>query len=144
MIDTVTEMMQAKVEMPGGRPYKNLPRVQSVIADAEMILGAARSYVFSATEREWKKIEKKVPLTEKERADAWLCRVNVFHSARDVIRMLYDAVGGSAIYSRKDPFDLQLRDAETWCQHLAVQRRTLEWVGALLLKSDGPPPFPLL
>lgn len=144
MIDLVTEMMQSKVELPGGRPYKNLPRIQSVIADAEMILGAARSYVFSAMEREWKRIEHREVPTDKERADAWLSRVNVAQSAREVIRMLYDAVGGSAIYLKKSPLDLALRDAETWCQHLAVQRRTLEWVGGLLLKSDGPPPFPLL
>jgi alkylation response protein AidB-like acyl-CoA dehydrogenase len=143
-IDLVTEMMQSKLEMPGRRPYKNLPRIQSVIADAEMILSSARSYVFSAVEQEWKKLEKNEPLTEKERADAWLSRINVAQSAREVIRMLYDAVGGSAIYSKKSPLDLALRDAETWCQHLAFQRRTLEWVGGLLLKSDGPPAFPLL
>jgi indole-3-acetate monooxygenase len=143
-IDLVTEMMQSKVELPGGRPYKNLPRIQSVIADAEMILGAARSYVFSAMEQEWNRLERREVPTEKERADAWLSRVNVAQSARDVIRMLYDAVGGSAIYSKRSRLDLALRDAETWCQHLAVQRRTLEWVGALLLKSDGPPSFPLL
>jgi len=53
-------------------------------------------------------------------------------------------LGGSAIYSKKRPLDLALRDAETWSQHLAVQRRTLEWVGGLLLKSDGPLPSPLL
>jgi alkylation response protein AidB-like acyl-CoA dehydrogenase len=144
MIDLVSETMQSKVEFPGGRPYKDLARIQSAIAEAEMRLGAARSYVFSATEREWKKLEKREPLTEQERADAWLSRINVAQSARDIIRMLYDTVGGSAIYSKKGLFDLALRDAETWCQHLAFQPRTLEWVGGLLLKSDGPPPFPLL
>ncbi len=50
-IDYVIEMMQTKVEMPSGRPYKNMPRIQSVIAEAEMMLGAARAYVFSAMER---------------------------------------------------------------------------------------------
>jgi indole-3-acetate monooxygenase len=144
MIDLVTETMQSKVEFPGGRSYKNLARIQSAIAEAEMILGAARSYVFFAVEREWKRLEKNEPPTEKERADAWLSRVNVAQSARNVIRMLYDTVGGSAIYSKKGLFDLALRDAETWCQHLAFQPRTLEWVGAMLLKSDGPPPFPFL
>ena len=144
MIDLVSETMQSKVEFPGGRPYKNLARIQTTIADAEMMLGAARSYVFSAMEREWKRLEKSEKPTEKERADAWLSRVNVARAAREVIRMLYDAIGGSAIYSKKSPFDLALRDAETWCQHLAFQRRTLEWVGAMLLKSDGPPLFPLL
>jgi indole-3-acetate monooxygenase len=144
MIDLVTETVQSKVEFPGGRPYKNLARIQSAIADAEMMLSAARSYVFFAVEREWKRLEKNEPLTKKERADAWLSRINVAQSARDIIRMLYDTVGGSAIYSKKGLFDLALRDAETWCQHLGFQPRTLEWVGAMLLNSDGPPPFPLL
>jgi hypothetical protein len=83
--------------MPGGRPYKNLPWTQSVIADAEMMLGATRSYVLSATEQEWKKLEKNEPPSERERADAWLSHINVFQSAREVIRILYDAVGAGAI-----------------------------------------------
>jgi hypothetical protein len=61
-----------------------------------------------------------------------------------VAAKLSDAVGGSAIYSKKSSLDLALRGAETWCQHVGFQRRTLEWVGGLLLKSDGPPPFPIL
>lgn len=144
MIDRVSEAMQSKIEFPGGRPYKNLARIQSAIADAEMQLGAARAYVFAAVEREWYRLEHHEVLTEKERADSWLSRINVAQAAREVIRMLYDAVGGSAIYTKKGPFDRALRDAETLCQHLAFQRRTLEWVGAMLLKSDGPPPFPFL
>ncbi len=143
MIDLVSETMQTKVEFPSGRPYKSFPRIQSTIAEAEMILGAARSYVFSAAEREWKRLEKSEQPSENERADVWLCRVHVAHAAREVIRMLYDAVGGSAIYSRKGPFDRALRDAETWCQHVVVQRRTLEYIGAMLLKS-GASPFPFL
>jgi alkylation response protein AidB-like acyl-CoA dehydrogenase len=144
MIDLVSETMQSKIETPGGRAYKDLARIQSTIADAEMILGAARSYVFSAIEREWNRLEHHEVPTEKERADVWLSRVNVAQSARRVIRMLYDAVGGSAIYAKKSPFDLALRDAETWCQHVVFQRRTLEWVGAMLLKSDARAPLGLL
>jgi hypothetical protein len=58
--------------------------------------------------------------------------------------MLFDTVGGSAIYTRKNPFDRWLRDAETWCQHILVQRRTLESVGGLLLHSDERTPNPFL
>ena len=50
--------------------------------------------------------------------------------------MLFDAVGGGAIYAKKSTFDRALRDAETWCQHIVAQRRTLEMIGAMLLKSD--------
>ncbi|HLX37882.1 MAG TPA: acyl-CoA dehydrogenase family protein, partial [Candidatus Binataceae bacterium] len=44
MIDDVSAAMQTKVEMPSGRLYKNAARVQTAIAEAEMILGAARAY----------------------------------------------------------------------------------------------------
>ncbi len=143
IIDSFRDAMQEKTEMPGMKRYKNLARIQTVIADAEMMLGAARAYVFSSLYRNWERLEKREKPTEQERADLWLSRVNVCHSAREIIRMLYDAVGGSAIYAQKGPFDRALRDADTWCQHVVVQRRTLEWVGAMLLKSDDVAPNPL-
>lgn len=138
-IDFFSDAMQGKVEVPSMKLYKNLARIQSTIADAEMMLGAARSYVFSSLERQWERLEKAEKPTEKERADVWLARVNVCHAARQVIRMLFDALGGTAIYTQKGPLDRALRDADTWCQHVVGQRRTLEWVGALLLKSDERP-----
>jgi alkylation response protein AidB-like acyl-CoA dehydrogenase len=137
-IDHVTGVMENKVEMPGGRLYKNISRIQSVIADAEMMLGAARSYVFFSMEREWARIEKNETPTVRERADAWLSRVNAAQAARDIIRMLYDAVGSAAIYSERSPLDRALRDAETFCQHIVAQRKTLEMVGAMLLNADAP------
>jgi alkylation response protein AidB-like acyl-CoA dehydrogenase len=137
-IDHVAGVMENKVEMPGGRLYKNIGRLQSVIADAEMMLGAARSYVFFAMEREWARIEKNETPTVRERADAWLSRVNAAQAARDIIRMLYDAVGSAAIYSERSPLDRALRDAETFCQHIVAQRKTLEMVGAMLLNADAP------
>jgi len=135
-IDHVIEMMQTKVEMPSGRLYKNLPRIQSVIADAEMMLGAARAYVFSAMDREWERIERSEQPTVHERADAWLSRVNAAQSARDIIRMLYDATGSAAIYSDRSPLDRALRDAETFCQHIVAQRKSLEMIGGMLLGAD--------
>jgi hypothetical protein len=58
--------------------------------------------------------------------------------------MLFDAVGGSAIYAKKSAFDRALRDAETLCQHVVAQRRTLEMIGAMLLKSGDVRLSPLL
>jgi len=43
--------------------------IQNVIADAEMMLGAARCYVFHAMEREWTRLENNEPRTIRERAD---------------------------------------------------------------------------
>jgi len=143
-IDLFLEVIQDKVEVPSGRPFKNIGRVQSAIADAEMLLGAARSYTFASIERHWKKLEKDEPPTRQERADLWLSNINACQSSRQIIRMLFDTVGGGAIYSRKSALDRALRDAETWCQHIIGQRRTLEMVGAMLLNSDDARTSPLL
>jgi alkylation response protein AidB-like acyl-CoA dehydrogenase len=143
MIDQVAAAMQTKVELPSQRLYKNAARVQNAIAEAEMILGAARAYAYSTLEGHWKRLKANERLTERERADIVLSRINSAQAARRVIRMLFDTVGGSAIYSARGPFDRALRDIETLCQHLGVQRRVLEHVGAMLLKSDAAP-FPFL
>jgi len=140
MIDQVTEVMETKVESPSGRLYKNTSRVQTAIAEAEMILGAARAYAYSALERHWKRLESGEEATEKDRIDLALARVNAGQAARNIIRMLYDTVGSKAIYAQRGPFDRALRDIETLCQHLAVQRRVLENCGVLLLKADAPAP----
>jgi len=139
MIDDVSEVMQTKVEMPTGRLYKNAARVQTAIAEAEMILGAARAYSYSALERHWKHMESGEKLPQRVSIEMALARIHAMHAARETIRMLYDIVGGNAIYAQRGPFDRALRDIETLSQHFAVQRRLLEHIGALMLKADAPP-----
>jgi alkylation response protein AidB-like acyl-CoA dehydrogenase len=137
-IDYAVDTIKGRVELPSGRPMKNSGRIQTVVADAEMMLGAARSYVFHAMEREWTRLEHDERPTIRERADAWLSRVNAAQSAREIIRMLYDAMGSASIYSERSPLDRALRDAETVCQHIVVQRKTLSMAGAILLEADTP------
>jgi alkylation response protein AidB-like acyl-CoA dehydrogenase len=139
MIDRVREVMETKAESPSGRLYKNTSRVQTAIAEAEMILGAARAYAYSALERHWKRLDAGEDATEKNRIDLALARVYSAQAARQVIRSLYDMVGSNAIYAQRGPFDRALRDIETLCQHFAFQRRVLENVGAVLLRADAPP-----
>jgi indole-3-acetate monooxygenase len=138
VIDYAVDAVKDRVEMPSGRPFRNSGRIQSVIADSEMMLGAARSYVFIAIEREWKRLENNEQPTIRERADAWLSRVNAAQAAREIIRMLYDALGSVSIYSERSPLDRALRDAETVCQHIVMQRKTLAMAGAMLLEADTP------
>jgi hypothetical protein len=49
-------------------------------------------------------------------------------------------IGGSAIYSKKSPFDRHLRDMQTACQHVVAQTKGWEGVGSMLLggESDHP------
>ena len=147
-IDFSIDTLKDKVEIPSQKAYRDIPRVQSAIAEAEMRLGAARSYVFSSLEVQWQKIEQGKALSKKERVDVWASRLNAFQTARDVVRLLYDTVGGSAIYAnslqKKRPLDRALRDTQTMCQHLVGQYKTLEMSGALLLGESDTSPHVML
>lgn len=140
-IETTTAMLENKTDQLSGLPVREIPRVQSAIAEARGLLGAARSYVYSSLETQWRKLETGEVLTAQERADVWLSRTNAFQAGRQITRLLYDAVGGSAIYSAKSPLDRHLRDMQTACQHIAGQTKGLEAVGALLLGGDSRHPL---
>ena len=140
-IETARDLLQNKADRLTGIPYREIPRVQSAIAEARALLGAAHSYVFSSLETQWRKIERGEDLTREERADVWLARTNAFQSGRRVVSLLYDTIGGSAVYSAKSPFDRHLRDLQTACQHVAGQTKGWEAVGALLLGGEAPAPL---
>jgi len=144
VLDAATESLATKSERPLGKPYRTMPRVQSGIAEAEAILGAARSYVFSSLETQWGRLDAGEPLTKKERADVWLSRTNAFQSARSVARIVFDLMGGGAVYAERGPYDRALRDAETMCQHIVGQAKGFEMVGAMLFDPNGGAVHPLL
>jgi alkylation response protein AidB-like acyl-CoA dehydrogenase len=136
-IDTVTEILRDKVDRLSGVPYRDVPRVQTVVAEAESLYGAARAYVFDALERLWVCLERGDEPDASVRAHVWLSRTTAFQNARRAVQDLYDAVGGSAIYVRKSPLDRQLRDIQTICQHIAAQKKGWEPVGQLLLGGSS-------
>ncbi len=143
-IDTVVASMADKREVPTGRPYRDMPRVQSAIAQAEGLYGAARAFLYSSLEAQWESLEAQQPLTKKIRADLWLARINTFQSARQVVQLMYDTVGGGAIYSQKSPLDRHFRDIQTICQHIAGQAKSWEPVGAMMLDPTGATQVPFL
>jgi alkylation response protein AidB-like acyl-CoA dehydrogenase len=141
-IDTAIAMLHGKIDRLSGVPYRDMPRVQLAIAEAQAKLGAARAYVFHSLETQWRKLENDEPLTERERADVWLSRTQAFRGAREVVTLLYDTIGAGAVYATQGPFDRHLRDVQTACQHIVGQTKAWEWVGQLML--GGPVTSPLL
>ncbi len=139
-IDTAIEMLEGKVDRIVGLPYRDMPRVQTAIAESRILLASARSYVFSSLEKYWIRLEAHEEPTVEERADVWLSRTNAFQSARRVVGLLYDTIGGSAVYANSGPFDRHLRDMQTACQHIAGQTKGYELIGSLLLgkEPEGP------
>lgn len=143
-IDDAVAILETKLERPLNVPYRTMPRVQTGIARAEALLGSARAYVFEALGAQWSALEDGREPTPKERADVWLSRTNCFQSAREVTRIVYDLIGGGAVYAERGPFDRYLRDAETMCQHVVGQEKGYETVGAMLFDPAGAAAHPLL
>ncbi len=135
-LETARRILSEKGDRVTGTLYRDMPRVQMAVADAQTRLGAARSYVFSTLERQWTKLEAGEDLTPDERAEVALARTNAFQAGRDVVSLMYDTIGGSAIYSKKSPFDRHMRDMQTACQHLVAQHKSWEGAGSLLLGGN--------
>jgi indole-3-acetate monooxygenase len=131
-IDAAVAMLKGKVDRLSQLPYREMPDVQRAVGEAEAMLGAARAYVFTSLEAQWARLERGEPLTPKERADTFLARQHAFQTARRVVTLMYDTIGGAAVYA-KNPFDRHLRDINTACQHIVGQQKTLESPGGLLL-----------
>lgn len=134
-IDYVYEIADRKTDQPGVS-WRRSQRVQMVVAECETRLLAARSAVFATVEGQWERLAAGQPLTKQERAAAALARYNAFRAAKDITSMLFDLVGGDAIYRRRTPLDRHARDMITACQHAVGQHRIAESSGQLLMGSE--------
>jgi len=138
-IDSAVAVLEGKSDRITQVPYKAKPEIQRAIGGAEALLGAARSYVFSSLETQWLRLERNEEFSVKERIDPFLSRQYAFQAARKVTQMMYDTIGGAAVYE-KSPFDRHLRDMITACQHIMGQVKSLEPCGALMLGVNSGPP----
>ena len=135
VLDRAVALFETKTDKRSGAAYRDDPAIQEGIGRAEALLGAARAYVFDSLESQWASLERGVELTKAQRAAATLSRQHAFQTGRQVVQELFDLVGGEAVYA-KNPFERQLRDINTACQHIVAQRKTVRAPGGLLLGSD--------
>ena len=140
-LDFVREVAEQRVDRAVGTAWRDSRHVQAVVADCELRLGAARSYVYGSVADMWARLEAREPVPPQVRAAAALARYNAFRTARSIMLDLYDLIGGDAVYSDRTPLDRGLRDMTTICQHVVGQSRILEWSGRLLLGDEPDTPF---
>jgi alkylation response protein AidB-like acyl-CoA dehydrogenase len=134
-IDRAIDVLAGKTDRRTGAAYKDDRTIQMTIGRATGMLGAARAYVFESLEAQWLRLESGEPLTDHERVAVMVSRQQAFQMARDVARMMFDLVGGEAVYTRSR-FERLVRDMDTACQHIVAQAKTLQAPGALLLGAQ--------
>ena len=135
-MDHVTEVLATKTDKITGKQARSSERVQLAMGQAKMKLGAARAYVYRTLEETWEYAKEFRPVPEPLRADLITSRVNAFQSSREVVQLLYDTLGSSAILRQKSPLDRHLRDVTTACMHWTGQEKTLSIAGRGVLGSS--------
>ena len=118
---------------------RDVPRVREAVAEAEGKLRGARAYVYDAIDALRARLCAGEPLSDQERIDLLLSRVQSYRVARDVALAMVQLAGTQAIYATS-VLDRLLRDAVTINQHVVVGPMMMEVAGQLKLgqQPTGP------
>ena len=135
-IDTVCTLACGEfVQSPPGSRLRDVPRVRTAVARAQMLLGAVRAYTYETLDTVWYQLASNGALTQETRLAMGLSRTHAFRTARDVAQLVFDTAGTSALYAIS-PFDRLLRDAVTLNQHRMLEDAFLEQLGALMFGEE--------
>jgi alkylation response protein AidB-like acyl-CoA dehydrogenase len=114
---------------------RNRPIVQTELARAEAALGAARAYLYGATEEAWAEAVAGRPIGAAHKAKIQLAATNAAQAAAQAVDLVHAAVGATGI-RREQPFQRYFRDAHVLTQHAYVSPSRYESVGRLILGLD--------
>ena len=108
------------------------PLVQTTVAQAEVIISAARAYLLDAIGTAWTAVCDGKPDPGREIAEARLAITNAFRESVRAVDLLFHAAGTNAIY-RKHPLERFFRDIHAAVQHGAGMASNFESGGQVLL-----------
>ena len=137
-IDCAIEIAASKQGW-GGVLLNQTPRLQSAIAEASGLVGAASSYLYESSWALWQQAlagETQKPL----RATVRLAASNAARASLQAVDLLHAAVGTSSIMA-SSPLSRILRDMHTASAHVMIGSMTYEAAGRALMGLDAAFPF---
>jgi alkylation response protein AidB-like acyl-CoA dehydrogenase len=130
-LEALVELAGRKTTRAGGG-LRDAAYVQTTVARADGLLGAARSYVFDVIGDIWASLQAGDELTVSQRARYRLCAAVCCQMCVEVVDLMYQLGGGSSLYATS-PLDRYLRDIHTVQQHLVFSPKVYETTGRMLL-----------
>jgi alkylation response protein AidB-like acyl-CoA dehydrogenase len=131
-IDTFCDMASQTRSTMSDTLLRDRPLVQTRVAEAEAIVGAARAYVISAIQAAWEAVQHDVSDQGREVAQARLAITHALHEAVRAVDLVFHAAGTNAVY-RKHPLERYFRDAHVAMQHAAGLPVHIESAGKVFL-----------
>jgi alkylation response protein AidB-like acyl-CoA dehydrogenase len=131
-IDAFIELAAGKGSTSSTTLLRERPLVQTRVAEAEAILGAARAYVIDAVGTAWESVCADQHDPSRDIAQARLAITHGMHEAVRAVDLIFHAAGTNALY-RKYPLERYFRDVHAAVQHAAGLPGHYESAGKVLL-----------
>ncbi|BBX97747.1 acyl-CoA dehydrogenase family protein [Mycobacterium lacus] len=135
-IDDLVELAGGKRGLGATRTLAQRPATQAAVATAESALGAARALYYEAIDDAWQASHQPDAVPVAMRSRLRLAATHAVRTSADVVRIMYDLAGGSAIYDGA-PLQRRFRDAFTATAHFQVNEASRELPGRVLLDQPA-------
>jgi alkylation response protein AidB-like acyl-CoA dehydrogenase len=135
-IDEVLELAGTRKPSGSRRTMAERTQTQSVVAESEAALRAARLLMYAAIDDAWQAAQQSDPVPTALRLGLRLAATHVTQTAAKVAAAMYELGGGAAIYETS-PLQRRFRDAHTATAHFQVNTSSYELPGRLLLGLDA-------
>jgi alkylation response protein AidB-like acyl-CoA dehydrogenase len=139
-IDALVDLARTKLVPAKAQKLAQQTLVQDAVGRAEALLGSARSYLFATVGELWETLERGTEPSLELRARLRLATLSAYRNSREVVQLMYEMGGGTALYS-KSPLDRYYRDISTIAQHALVNARAYAEMGRVFLGLDPATPL---
>ena len=140
LLDAVITLATDKTPRGAKRPLRENAVAQSLVAQADARLNAARAYVLSTLEEVRADVGRDGTLTLAQRVRIRQAASHASHEGREVGTLAYHAAGANAIFAGR-PWERRMRDLHSVSQQIQGRDDHFENVGRFLLGLDPDPTF---
>ncbi len=134
-LDSFVDTARTKIPRGAKSPIRDSAVVQTGLAQAEIGIRSARSYLLQSLAGIWKEICGGAALTMDHRIVVRGASTNAIHKAREAVDFAYNAAGATAIFE-SHPLERRFRDIHTVTQQLQGRLSHFETVGAWMMGAD--------
>ena len=136
MLAHFIELARDKIPRGARQTMRNNNVTQSEVARAEARLASARRYLLGSLEDITAAVAERGHVTLDERMTIRLASTFAIHTAVEVVDMLYQAAGATAIFD-VNPFERRFRDIHSVAQQLQGRQQHFETVGQHMMGLDA-------
>jgi indole-3-acetate monooxygenase len=109
--------------------------MQAGIAQAEAMIGSARSYLYDQTSQVWHQLVSGRRPSPEDTGRHTIAYINAYRTCREAVDQLYCLAGAAAVFATS-PLDRLLRDMHTMAQHMLAGPVSFEIAGRMLLGAE--------